>query len=106
MSKKRTTVESRYLHRGQTGEIREKQEKYFKGKAVTFTVQRLTFFQYPVDLLTVFELYIKSSKYLKMGEFGFVGAICQSNLVHVNEMQLHPHLTAIIQSLAHFSNSL
>ena len=47
--------------RGQTREIREKQEKYFKGKAVTFAVQRLIFFQYPVDLLTFFELNLKRS---------------------------------------------
>ena len=32
------------LDRGQTREISEKQEKYFKGKAGTFAVQRLIFF--------------------------------------------------------------
>ena len=58
--------------RGQTREICEKQEKYFKGKVVTFTVQRLILYQYPVDLLTFLGLYQKSSKYLKMGKFGFV----------------------------------
>ena len=43
--------------RGQTREICEKQEKYFKGKVVTFTVQSLILYQYPVDLLTVLEHY-------------------------------------------------
>ena len=42
--------------RGQTREICEKQEKYLKGKAVTFTVQSLILCQYPVDLLTFLEL--------------------------------------------------
>ena len=42
---------------GQTREICEKQEKYFKGKVVTFTVQSLILYQYPVDLLTFLELY-------------------------------------------------
>ena len=45
------------LDRGQTREICEKQEKYFKGKVVTLTVQSLILYQYPVDLLTFFELY-------------------------------------------------
>ena len=45
------------LDRGQTREVCEKQEKYFKGKVVTFTIQRLILYQYPVDLLTFFELY-------------------------------------------------
>ena len=44
------------IDRGQTREIGEKQEKYFKGKAVTFAVQRLIFFKYPVDLLTFLNL--------------------------------------------------
>ena len=43
--------------RGQTREICEKQEKYRKGKAVTFTVQSFILYQYPVDLLTFLELY-------------------------------------------------
>ena len=47
--------------------VKNKSEKYFKGKAVNFTVQRLIFFQYPVDLQTFLELYLKRSKYLKMG---------------------------------------
>ena len=45
------------LDRGQTREICEKQEKYLKGKVVTFTVQSLILCQYPVDLLTFLELY-------------------------------------------------
>ena len=45
------------LDRGQTREICEKQEKYFKGKVVTLTVQSLILCQYPVDLLTFFEFY-------------------------------------------------
>ena len=45
------------LDRGQTREICEKQENYFKGKVVTFTVQSLLLYQYPADLLTFFELY-------------------------------------------------
>ena len=45
------------LDRGQTREICEKQEKYCKGEVVTFTVQRLILYQYPVDLLTFLELY-------------------------------------------------
>ena len=47
----------RKLDRGQTREIWEKQEKYFKGKVVTLTVQGLILYQYPADLLTFFELY-------------------------------------------------
>ena len=43
--------------RGQTREICEKQEKYFKGKVVTFTVHSLILYQYPVDLLTSLKLY-------------------------------------------------
>ena len=46
-----------HLDRGQTTEICEKQEKYFKGNVVTLTVQSLILYQYPVDLLTFFELY-------------------------------------------------
>ena len=46
-----------WFDRGQTREICEKQEKYFKGKVVTFTVQSLILNQYPVDLLTILELY-------------------------------------------------
>ena len=45
------------VDRGQTREICEKQEKYFKGKVFTSTVQSLILYQYPVDLLTFFELY-------------------------------------------------
>ena len=41
------------LDRGQTKEICEKQEKYFKGKVV----QSLILYQYPVSLLTYLELY-------------------------------------------------
>ena len=43
--------------RGQTREICEKQENYFKGKVVTFTVQSLLLYQYPAELLTFLELY-------------------------------------------------
>jgi len=35
----------------------EKQEKYFKGKGIIFTVQSLILCHYPVDLLKRFELY-------------------------------------------------
>ena len=41
-----------HVDRGQTREIREKQEKCFKGTVVTFTVQSLIPYQYPIDLLT------------------------------------------------------
>ena len=74
------------LGRGQTREICEKQEKYLKGKVVTFTVQSLILCQYAVDLLTFLELYLKSSKYLKMGKFGPVGAIRQSDFVRVRSI--------------------
>ena len=36
-----------------------------------------------MDLLTFLKLYSKSSKYLKTGKFGLVGAICQGNFVRV-----------------------
>ena len=45
------------VHRGQTREICKKQEHYFKGKVVNFTVQSLLLYQYVVDLLTYLELY-------------------------------------------------
>ena len=45
------------LDRGQTREICEKQEKYFKGKVIVFTIQRLILYQYSVNLLTYLELY-------------------------------------------------
>ena len=64
LCEKRRSTECLTTHnidRGQTREIGEKQEKYFKGKAVTFAVQRLIFFEYPVDLLTFFELNFKLS---------------------------------------------
>ena len=35
----------------------KRKEKYCKGKVVTFTVQSLILYQYPVDLLTFLELY-------------------------------------------------
>ena len=76
-----TRVSTPVLDRGQTKEICEKQEKYFKGKVVTLTVQRLILNQYPVDLLTFLKLYLKCSKCLEMGKFGLVDAICQSNFV-------------------------
>ena len=68
------------------GSICEKQEKYFKAKVAIFTVQSLILNQYPVDLLTFLELYLKSSKYLKLGKFGLVGAICQSSFVRVRSI--------------------
>ena len=45
------------VDRGQKREFCEKQEDYFKGKVVTFTVQSLILCQYPVDLLTFLEVY-------------------------------------------------
>ena len=45
--------------RSATREICEKQKKYFKGKFVTFTVQSLILYQYPVDLLTFLKLSTK-----------------------------------------------
>ena len=42
---------------GQTRRICEKQENYFKGKVVTFTVQSFILNQYPVVLPTFLELY-------------------------------------------------
>ena len=71
---------------GQTREICEKQEKYSKGKVVTFTVQSLILYQYSVDVITFFELHEKSSKYLKTVKFGLVDAICQSNFVRVRSI--------------------
>ena len=47
----------RRVDRVQTREICEKQEKYFKGKIVTCTVESLILYQYPVDLLTLLELH-------------------------------------------------
>ena len=46
-----------WVDRGQTRETCEKQEKYFKGKVATFTVQSLLLYQYPADSLTCLELY-------------------------------------------------
>ena len=74
------------LHRGHTREICEKQEKYFKGKVVTFTVQSLILYQYPVDLLTFLEVYQESSKYFKMGIFVLVDAVCRSKFVRVRRI--------------------
>ena len=54
--------DARSLDGGQTREICEKREKYSKGKVVTLTLQSLVLYQYPVDLLTCFDLYYKSSK--------------------------------------------
>ena len=61
------------VDRGQTREICQKQENYFKGKVVTFTVQSLLLCQCLVDLLTFLKL-----EYLKMGKFGLADAICDS----------------------------
>ena len=52
-----TSAKCEEVDRGQTTEICEKQEKYLKGKVVTFTVKSLILCQYPVDLLTFLELY-------------------------------------------------
>ena len=43
---------------------KNKKNHGLKGKVVTFTVQSLILHQYPVDLLTVLELYYKSSNYI------------------------------------------
>ena len=66
---------SSHLDCSQTREICEKQEKYFKGKVIIFTVPSLILYQYPVDLLTYWELCQKSYKYLKMEKFGLVNTI-------------------------------
>ena len=50
---------------GQTRETCEKQEKYFNGKVVTFTVQSLILYQCSVDLLTFLETLLK--KFLVSG---------------------------------------
>ena len=106
--------------RGQTREMCEKQEKYFKGKVVTFTVQSLILHQYLVDLLTCWNFTKKSSKYLKMGKFGLVDAISQSipgfclgakylrvkKPFDVREMRIHLHATAIVYTLANVSTSI
>ena len=47
------------VDRGQTIELYEKQEKYFKRKFVIFSAQNLIFSQYSADLLTFLELYLK-----------------------------------------------
>ena len=52
MGRSRFLAASPRFDRGQTSEICEKQEKYFKGKVVTFTVQSLILNQYPVDLIS------------------------------------------------------
>ena len=50
-----------------------------KGRLSYFSVQMLALYQYPVDLLTFLQLYLKSSTYLKMGKFRLDRAICQGN---------------------------
>ena len=89
---------------------KKKQEKYSIGKVVIFTVQSLILNQYPVNLLTFLEVYLESSKYLKVGKFVLVGAICQGNLkvklpVYVREMRTHFLSTAVTNILAHVSTS-
>ena len=76
------------VDRGQTREICEKQEKYFKAKAVILYCSKFDTFnyQYPVLLLTVLEIYLKSSTYLKMRNFGLIGAICQGNFVRLRSI--------------------
>ena len=54
-----------------TRKIRQRPERFLFFLFVT--VQRLILYQYPVDLLS----------YLKLGEFGLAGSICQSNFVQV-----------------------
>ena len=107
----------REIDRGQTREICEKQEKYFKGKVVTLTVQSLILYQYPVDILTFFELYEKSSKCLKMVKFGRCGRHLSKQFwpsaehlkvkkpVYLREIGIHLLSTAIIYILAHVSTS-
>ena len=70
------------LDRGQTREVCEKQEKYFKGKVVTLTVQSLILYQYPV------------AENFKVKKHAYV-----------REMGIHLHSTAIIYILAHVSTS-
>ena len=45
------------LDQGQTREICEKQENYFKGKVFIFTIQSTILKQYAVNVLTHLELY-------------------------------------------------
>ena len=105
------------LERRQTREICEKQEKYFKGKVYTFTAQTLTLYQYIADLLTFLELYLKSSKYLKMGTSDLLAPFFKAILsgcvaykvkkpVYVREMSIHLYSTAIITVYGHVSSSL
>ena len=75
-----------FLDDDQTREICKKQEKYFRGKVVIFTVQTSILYQHPVDLQAFLELYLKSSKYLKVEKFGLVGAIRQSNFVRARSI--------------------
>ena len=76
------------LDRGQTREICEikKKKKKMKntsrkGTVVIFTLQSFILFQHRFDLPDFWNF--TSSKYLKMGKFGLVGAICQSNLLQL-----------------------
>ena len=102
------------VNRGQTREICEKQEKNLKGKVATFTVKCLILYQYPVDLLTFLELYLKNV--LKWANWDlltpFDKAICAvaENLklkkpVYVREIRMHLHSTPIVYTLAHVSTS-
>ena len=82
-----------------------------KKKNKNTTSKERLFNQYPVDLLNFLEAYLESSKYLKMGKFVPVGAICEGNLkvnlpVYVREMSIHFHSTTITYILAHVSTSL
>ena len=52
-----TTSTNKTLTAVEREKFANKQEKYFKGKVFTFTVQSLILYQYPVDLLTFLELY-------------------------------------------------
>ena len=72
-------IKCSFFDRGLGREICEK-EKYFKTKVVFFTVQSLTLYQNPVDLLNVLEFNLQSSKYLKKGKCGLDGVICQKKL--------------------------
>ena len=106
--------------------LEKKQDKYFKGKAdckqslfflrstilkktndcsqskekiVIFTVPSLKLYQYPSDLPPFLEIYLKSSKYLKMGKFELILALfakaifsgCGPFIIKSKEMRINEH---------------
>ena len=104
-----------HLDRGQTRQMCEKQEKYFKGKVVIFSVQSLILYQYAADLPTFLELYSKSSKYLKiltcwrpLSRQFCPGAqhLKIKKPVYVREVKIHLHSTAIMYIVLDVSTSL